>query len=130
MMVVGWGRKTKSLGSGPIEECGRCSNVARRVIVEHFKYFSIFFVPLIRSSRFLDLCPVCHDGYTLDSRQAAYARVAAGRRSPAVVTPKIEQPEVRQCLQCGLLNDLHAQTCKKCGTGMSQPVATPVFRTA
>ena len=130
-LVFGWGRKTQSLGAAPMATCGSCLNVVRRIVVERVGYFSLFFIPVIRRSTFLELCPVCHQGHQLESRRAAQLRVAEGRfqaTRPVEELPAIQDPEVRQCLQCGLLNDLHAQACSKCGTSMARPAVGAPFR--
>jgi len=129
-LVFGWGRKSHSLGAAPMTTCSSCMNVVRRVVVERVGYFSLFFIPVIRRSTFLELCPACHQGHQLESRRAAQLRVAEGRfqaTRPAEGLAASQEPEVRQCLQCGLLNDLHAQACSKCGTSMARPALGPAL---
>ena len=79
MFVFGWGNKTKALGPGPVETCTSCGSDARRVVLERVGYFSVFFIPVIRQSKFHEICSVCHQGHKLESRQAAQQRLAEAR---------------------------------------------------
>lgn len=134
-LIFGWGKKAKALGAGPIGECTRCRNVARRIVLERVAYFSLFFIPVIRKSRFLEVCSVCHHGYELESRQAAHQRLAEAHTQsvlPAEAPAKSKPTEVRQCLQCGWLVAADTQECSNCGTGPNRPLVEvePSIRTA
>jgi len=128
MFVFGWGRKVKGMGAGPVGECVHCGNVARPVLVERVGYFSVFFIPLISRSRFIEMCPVCHDGYELESRAAAHGRLAEARIQgalPAGSMRKTEQKQSLQCLQCGLVNEPETEVCSKCAASL--PRALPAL---
>ena len=125
MFVFGWGRKIKGMGAGPLGECIRCGDVARPVLVERVGYFSLFFIPVIQKSRYIEVCPVCHESYELESRAAAHGRLVEARMQAALPVEslwKTEQKTSQQCLQCGMLNDADVQACGKCAATLPRAV--------
>ncbi len=128
MFVFGWGKKLKGLGTAPVGECVRCRNVARPSIVERVGYFSLFFIPVISRSRFFEICPICHNGLELGSREAARGRLVEARMQDALPIQSVfksEEKPVRQCLHCGLLNEVDAHECRKCSAAL--PHALPAL---
>jgi len=128
MFVFGWGRKVKGLGAGPVGECVSCGNVARPGLVESRGYFSIFFIPVISRTRFIEVCPVCHTGMELESRAAANGRLVEARMQgtlPARSVFQIEQKQSQQCLQCGLVSEPDVQVCGNCSASL--PRALPAL---
>jgi hypothetical protein len=50
------------MATGPKTTCLRCGAVGNAAIQERQDYWSLFFIPLLRSSKFFEMCVVCHHG--------------------------------------------------------------------
>ena len=72
MLVFGWGENLKELGQAETRECENCHNVETWVVVEKSKKASVYFVPVAKwSKEYFYICPVCHCGAKLQSREQA-----------------------------------------------------------
>jgi hypothetical protein len=70
-LFFGWGRKVKLMGQTLMHNCGRCGKQSVWSISQQYRYFSLFFVPVVRwETEWLHLCPVCSHGEKVTPQQA------------------------------------------------------------
>jgi zinc-ribbon family len=77
LLVFGLNTTSRLLGTS-LRDCRRCGNRARHDVVESFRRFSLFFIPLFRvgAARYVDVCDVC--GWETQLTQAQARSAAAG----------------------------------------------------
>ena len=71
MVIFGWGFQTvKVFGAAFKRMCDHCHNEEFWVLFRRITWFTLFFIPMIpyKFERML-LCPVCKNGFELDSEQ-------------------------------------------------------------
>jgi hypothetical protein len=74
--IFGWGRATnEDLGPTAPMACPNCHNDAVWHLLEHKRWFSLFFVPIFPyESKHALLCPICSRGFELNGQQLEHAR--------------------------------------------------------
>ena len=74
MIIFGWGIKNKVLGRSWVYECGNCGNQKLWEVIMSWRYFSLFFIPVIKTNiEYIHACPICNRGEELSSRAEAQA---------------------------------------------------------
>lgn len=94
MIIFGWGKNSKEIGKGLIQECPNCKNVRQWIIVETSKKVSLYFVPVAKwNKEFFCICPVCNNGIKLDSLDDAHKIMGAAIEQEAALKKQYSENE-------------------------------------
>jgi len=95
MIVIGWGRYEKSLGSAFVAACGNCLNTSRFNVLELSRQIRLFWViPCLKWQCSYHLsCPICGSGTDLPDLATARLVLAHAFRDPYNIPPSIRELE-------------------------------------
>ena len=96
MIIFGWGKGAKQLGTGFVETCENCGNTSPFVVAESSNYVSLYFIPVAKWHRqYCYVCPICSCGFNIPDRESAQRILAEALcASTAVVESAVTQREL------------------------------------